>query len=125
MSVPTDHDLDLSVASMLRFGVSLAALVVLIGGVLYLRHPFAPIPDYKQFVAGGPELRTLSGIYDGVKRLNARSIIQLGLVLLIATPVARVVFCVIGFSRQHKPLYIVVSLIVLAVLIYSFTNGAV
>jgi uncharacterized membrane protein len=125
MSIPTDHDLDLSVAAMLRFGVSLAALVVLAGGILYLRHPFAPIPDYKHFAAGSPELRTLAGIYNGVKHLSARCIIQLGLVILIATPVARVIFCVIGFTRQHKPLYIVVSLIVLAVLIYSFTSGAV
>ena len=125
MSVPTDHDLDLSVASMLRFGVSLAALVVFIGGILYLRHPFSPLPDYTHFNAGGPELRTLTGIFDGVKHLNARSIIQLGLVLLIATPVARVVFCVVGFARQHKPLYIFVSALVLAILIYSFTKGAI
>ena len=125
MAIPTDHDLDLSVASKLRFGVSLAALVVLTGGILYLRHPLSPIPNYTHFIAGGPELRTLTGIVNGVKHLNARSIIQLGLVLLIATPVARVVFCVIGFARQHKPLYIFVSIVVLAVLLYSFTSGAV
>ena len=125
MSIPTDHELDLSVASMLRFGVSLAALVVLTGGIIYLRHPFTPIPNYTHFSPGSPALRTLSGIYDGVKHLNPRSIIQLGLVLLIATPVARVVFCVIGFARQRKPLYIFVSVLVLAVLLYSFTKGAV
>lgn len=125
MSVPSDHDLDLSVASMLRFGVSLAAIIVFIGGVMYLRHPFAAVPNYRHFNAGGPGLRTITGIFDGARHLRPRSVIQLGLLVLIATPVARVVFCVIGFSRQHKPLYIVVSLIVLAVLVYSFTKGAV
>ena len=125
MPMPTDHELDLSVAAMLRFGVSLAALVVLVGGCMYLRHPFAPLPNYTHFSAGSPALRTLTGIYEGVKHLQARSIIQLGLVILIATPVARVVFCVVGFARQRKPLYIFVSALVLAVLIYSFTKGAV
>ena len=39
MSKPTDHAIDLSVAGMLRFGVTLAAIVVIAGGVMYLRHP--------------------------------------------------------------------------------------
>ena len=52
MSIPTDHDLDLSVASMLRFGVTLAAIVVFAGGVMYLRHPLLVTPNYQQFQAG-------------------------------------------------------------------------
>jgi uncharacterized membrane protein len=123
MSKPTDQDLDNSVAGMLRFGVSLAALVVLIGGASLLRHPETGIPDYKHFSAGGPELRTLAGIFHGAFHLDPRSIIQLGLVLLIATPVARVVFCVIGFARQRDKLYVVVSTLVLLILAYSLTNG--
>ena len=51
--------------------------------------------------------------------LGGRGIIQLGLLLLIATPVARVVFSVIGFVRQRDFVYVVLTLIVLAVLLYS------
>jgi uncharacterized membrane protein len=123
MSRPTDKELDIAVAGMLRFGVSLAAVVVLAGGVLLLRHPWTPVPDYAHFQAGGPALRTLRGIAHGAVHLEPKSIIQLGLLVLIATPVARVAYCVAGFARQRDRLYVVISSLVLAVLIYSLTKG--
>src|ERR1700722_9426648 len=122
MSRPTDHELDVSIAGMLRFGVTLAAVVVLAGGVLYLRHPWSAIPDYSHFTTDGPGLRTLTGIFHGLVHLNPESIIQFGLVLLIATPVARVVYCVVGFARQRDRLYVLVSAIVLLILIYSLSK---
>jgi uncharacterized membrane protein len=122
MRRPTDHDLDLSVAAMLRFGVTLAALVVATGGVLSLRQPWSLAPDYTHFRAGDESLRTISGIVRGVVHLAPQSIIQIGLVILIATPVARVVLCIIGFARQKNTLYVVVSSMVLAILVYSLTR---
>ncbi|MES2390683.1 MAG: DUF1634 domain-containing protein [Acidobacteriota bacterium] len=121
---PTDQDVDLSVAAMLRFGIVLSALVVATGGVLLLLHPNAPVPNYAHFRPGDSSLRTLKGVFAGAIHLRARSIIQLGLLLLIATPVARVVFCVVGFARQRDRLYVGISLFVLAVLVYSLTRGA-
>lgn len=123
MGRPTDQDLDITVAGMLRFGVSLAAVVVFAGGALLLRNPWSAIPDYTRFHAGGPELRTLRGIFHGAIHLDPKSIIQLGLLLLIATPVARVVYCIVGFARQRDRFYVLVSSFVLAVLIYSLTYG--
>jgi uncharacterized membrane protein len=124
MSQPTDQQLDESIAGMLRFGVALAAFIVLAGaGALLLHQGSAAAPDFARFHAGGPELRTLRGIAGGVKQLRARSIIQLGLVVLIATPVARVVYCVVGFARQRNLLYVAVSSLVLAILLYSLTKG--
>jgi uncharacterized membrane protein len=116
MSKPTDEDLDIAVAGMLRFGVTLAAIVVLVGGGLSLRH--------SHFHAGDASLRTLSGIFHGMIHLKGSSIIQLGLVALIATPVARVVLCVVGFARQRNRLYVLVSSTVLVILIYSVSKGA-
>lgn len=123
MSRPTDQDLDISVAAMLRFGVSLSALVVLIGGVLWLRHPLVVHPDYTHFNPGDPALRTLTGTIQGTIDFAPKSIIQLGLIVLIATPVARVVFCVIGFARQRNLLYVAVSSVVLTILLYSLIRG--
>lgn len=123
MSIPTDHELDLSVASMLRFGVTLAAIVVMIGGLLYLRHPLGTIPDYTRFTSGNASTTSLLGIFRGLRHLNPESTIQAGLVLLIATPVARVVFCVVGFARQRDRLYVSVSAFVLLVLMYSLTKS--
>jgi uncharacterized membrane protein len=123
MSEATDQDLDTSVANVLRLGVSFAAIIVFAGGALLLRNGWAEIPNYSQFRAGGPSLRTISGILRGAGHLEPRSIIQFGLLVLIGTPVARVVICLIGFSRQGKRLYVVVSLLVLVVLIYSLTSS--
>lgn len=124
MSKPTDQDVDISVAAMLRFGITLSAIVVLAGGALYLRHPFGPIPNYHHFQSAGPALSTIAGIFHGVLQLQPKSIIQFGLVLLIATPVARVVFCVVGFARQRSLLYVGISLLVLLILTYSLSKGA-
>ncbi|MFP5267943.1 MAG: DUF1634 domain-containing protein [Acidobacteriota bacterium] len=123
MRRPSDHELELSVAGMLRFGVTAAAVVSIFGGLLYLRQPHASISRFQKFNAGGPGLRTISGIWQGTVHLDPRSMIQFGLVLLIATPVARVVFCVIGFARQKDRLYVLVSSIVLLVLLYSLSHG--
>jgi uncharacterized membrane protein len=123
MRKPTDHELDLSVAAMLRFGVTLAAIVVFAGGVLSLRHPSTPVPDYSHFQLAG-SLRTVAGILHGVAQGSSASIIQLGLLLLIATPVARVAFCVVGFARQRDRLYVLVSASVLLILLYTLIRDA-
>jgi uncharacterized membrane protein len=48
---------------------------------------------------------------------------QLGLFLLIATPVARVVFSLLAFAIQRDHLYVGITLVVLAVLTFSLTGG--
>jgi uncharacterized membrane protein len=55
--------------------------------------------------------------------LRGRGLIQLGLLLLIATPVARVIFSVFAFARQRDATYVLITLIVLAVLVYSLFSG--
>ncbi len=124
MGRPTDQELDISVAGMLRFGVTLSALVVIAGGLLSLRHPWLAIPNYAYFHAGNASLCTLSGIVRGAVRLSPQSIIQLGLIMLIATPVLRVVFCVVGFARQRSRLYVLISSTVLIILLFSLVNSA-
>jgi uncharacterized membrane protein len=119
----TDKEMEMEIGSMLRIGVSLSALVVFVGGILYLvRAP--QIPDYVHFHATADGLRTVAGVFRGVARFDSASVIQLGILLLIATPVVRVVFCVVGFARQRDRLYVVVSALVLAILIYSLMSGA-
>jgi uncharacterized membrane protein len=120
---PTDKQIDISIAAMLRFGVTLAAAVVLFGGLLYLRHPGRAMPDYSHFRDTGAALTTVSGIFLGAIHLDSFSIIQLGLLVLIATPVARVVFCVVGFARQRDRIYVPISALVLSILLYSLIKA--
>lgn len=120
----TDERLDQILGNLLRFGVLLAGAVVLFGGVFYLtRHATEPVPSYVQFTGAPEEYRHLSTILADAVALHARGIIQLGLLLLIATPIARVVFSVFAFAAQRDYVYVAVTLTVLAVLVYSLLSG--
>jgi len=121
----TDQKLEIAIGRMLQTGVFLAAAVVLIGGILYLHQAPGPRPDYSHFKGGVAEaLRSPVDIFTDARHGDATSIIQLGLLLLIATPVARVVLAAVGFLFERDRLYFFVSLIVLAVLLYSLLHAA-
>nr|MBN2278700.1 DUF1634 domain-containing protein [candidate division Zixibacteria bacterium] len=50
---------------------------------------------------------------------TGNGIIQLGLLFLIATPIARVFFSVFAFFRKRDYLYTLITLIVLIILLFS------
>jgi uncharacterized membrane protein len=119
----TDHQVDQSLGNLLRAGVVLAAVTVLGGGVLYLaRHGTEPT-DYRDFQGEPADLCSPIGIVADALALQGRGLIQLGLLLLIATPVARVAFSVFAFARQRDAIYIAATLIVLALLLYSLFSA--
>lgn len=118
-----DRRLENIIGQLLRAGVLLAAAVVFAGGVLYLVRHHADPTNYHNFVVGAPDTRTLHGILQLVARGNSEALMQMGLVLLILTPVARVAVAVVGFFLEKDRLYTVVSLIVLLILTYSLIHA--
>lgn len=115
----TDQRIENILANLLRAGVLLSALVVLIGGVIYLiRHGHSPV-DFRVFRGESADLRSVRGIIRDALELRGQGIIQLGLLLLIATPVARVAFSIFGFTEERDGMYVVFTLIVFSVLLYS------
>jgi len=118
-----DRRLEILIGNLLRAGVLLAAAVVFAGGVFYLAQNHAAKVDFHSFTEESASLRTVGGIFRSAAHLRSRGLIQLGLLLLIATPVARVAFAVIGFHLERDRLYTVVSLIVLAVLTISLLHA--
>lgn len=126
MSYPqpwNDQQMDRIIGMILRVGVLTSALVVLTGGVFYLRHYGFNLPEYGIFHGEPADLRSISGIVKDTLAFRARGIIQFGLLLLIATPVVRVAFSIIGFALQRDKAYVMVTLIVLGLLLYSLTGG--
>jgi uncharacterized membrane protein len=119
----TEKRFDILLGSVLRAGVLISAAVVAWGGVVYLSDHAVFTPDYHVFRGEPGDLRSVSGIISDAKALGGRGLIQLGVLVLIATPIARVVFSVIGFARQRDWLYVGVTLVVLMLLIYSVTTG--
>jgi uncharacterized membrane protein len=119
---PTDQRIEDIIARMLRAGVILSTAFVLGGGIWYLFQFGAARPEYGTFHGEPAMLRSLPGIVRGAVALDARSWIQLGLLLLIATPVARVLFSIFAFAAQRDRTYVVITLIVAGVLLYSLVG---
>ena len=115
----TDERVERVIGTLLRWGVILAAAVVLAGGAMYLVRYGSTISDYRVFRGEPSDLRDVSEIVTGAVSWHSRGLIQFGLLLLIATPVARVAFSVVAFALQRDRTYVVVTLIVLAVLLYG------
>src|SRR5947207_7307874 len=108
---------------VLRTGVILAAVIVLAGGIVYLtRHP-GLVRDYHAFQGEPREYKRVSAIAQEAAALKGRGLIQLGLLVLIATPIARVVFSLLVFLWQRDWTYVMVTAIVLGLLVYSLFGG--
>ena len=107
------------IANLLRAGVLVAALVVVGGAVFYLgTHSWLRV-DYRTFHGETDELKTVHGIVQYAFSGQARGTMQLGLLLLIATPVTRVIFSMVAFAIENDRMYVLFTMIVLAVLLYS------
>lgn len=119
----TDEQVEQSVGNLLRIGVLVAAAVAAVGGIAYLiRHGTAPV-DYHAFDGEPQSLRSVRGVVESALAGDSLGVIQLGLLLLIATPIARVALSLIGFFRQKDGRYMVITAIVLAILAFSLAGG--
>lgn len=119
----TDQKIDEVMGLVLRTGVILAALIVFAGGIVYLaRHPGA-VRDYHVFQGEPQEYKAVTAIGRDAAALHGRGLIQLGLLVLIATPIARVVFSLFAFLWQRDWTYVIVTAIVLGLLVYSLFGG--
>lgn len=118
-----DRHIEQVLAKLLRACVIVAALIVLCGGILFMVHHGGEIPQYGTFRSEPTDLRNVTGITADVLSFRSRGVIQLGLLMLMITPVTWIVFLFVGFVRQRDRLYIIVTTIVLSILIYSLAGG--
>lgn len=119
-----DYDIEQLVGRLLRVGVVTASVIVCVGGILYLIKMGAdPMPSYAQFKGESAGFTTSNGIFSGLLSGRAKGIVQFGVLVLIATPIMRIVFSLIGFTLEKDKLYIVITLIVLCVMLVSTVGG--
>jgi uncharacterized membrane protein len=119
----TDKRMELLIGNLLRAGVFFSAFVVSCGAAIYLvRHGRSPA-DYGVFRSEPSNLRHVGAIFRDALALRGRGIIQLGLLFLIATPVARVAFSIVGFAEEKDRMYVIVASIVLVILAYSLIGS--
>jgi uncharacterized membrane protein len=119
----TDQKLENIVGNLLRTGVTLSAVVVTCGAIIYLaRHGREPA-NYRVFQGEPSDFKSVSGILREAYGLRGRGIIQFGLLLLIATPVFRVAVSIWGFAAEGDRMYMIFTGIVLIVLLYSLLGS--
>ena len=119
----SDERFESVIGTLLRAGVLTAAAVVLAGGIIFLARHGGETPAYHVFRGEPTDLRSVAGILRDASTVSGRGLIQFGLLLLIATPVARVVLSVAIFALERDVRYVGITLLVLSVLLYSLVVG--
>jgi uncharacterized membrane protein len=119
----TDKDIQQVIGNLLRSGVYISMSIVLLGSIIYLfNHGSEPV-DYAEFDINRVSLKAISVILAEAKTLKGAAIIQFGLLMLVFTPIARVLMSAVSFLMEKDYLYVVICLIVLAIIAISIGGG--
>ena len=116
------HRVEVLLGNLLRFGVLLSAAVILLGAAVYLIRHGADLPQYGAFRGEPSDLRSVGGILGDLPLVSGRGVIQFGILLLVATPVMRVLASLVAFLWQRDWTYVAVTLLVLCLLAYSIVG---
>lgn len=119
-----DKDLALVIGNIMRWGVIVSLSLTFLGGIIYLVQNGSEVVSYNSFVEQDRSIgEILNSTFQGLLHFDGLSMITLGILLLFSTPVIRVVFSLIGFIIERDKLYIVITLIVLAIIVVSVMGG--
>lgn len=119
----TDIDLNRSVGNLLRLGVILSVITSLIGFVKLFMEGFQMPRKYKLLDMGTSSEKVWSHFWETLCKGDGMAIIQLGILMLIFTPLMRIIFALIGYLKEKDYVYVVISSIVLAIMVVSFFTG--
>ncbi len=117
-----ERDMQLIMGNLLRVGVVLSMTVVAIGGIIYLLGFGQLKADYSEFVMDEAGFFSLASIWTGILEMNGKAIIQLGILLLIFTPISRVILAVFSFFLERDYLYVLIGLMILGIILFSLSN---
>jgi uncharacterized membrane protein len=125
MKIFKDTDMQLLLGRVLRAGTVISICVVFFGGIVYLHRHGNSIADYKEFKGIPDFVQHAGSLIKSAFMLKGQAIIQLGIILLIATPILRVIFSTIGFVLERDYMYVGISLLVLFIIFLSMISGQV
>ena len=118
----TPRQMEMFIGRMLRVGVFTACAIAIVGGILYIVQNGGTQVDFAEFTSS-MAVESIGDVIRGVLVLDAISVIQLSLLILIATPIMRVVVSVIAFAIEKDYLYVIITLVVLSIIIFNIFNG--
>lgn len=118
-----DKDIQVLIGNLLRAGVYISMGIVILGGLIYLFNHGNEKIDYALFDFNKVNLKTVAVIFSEVLTFRGAAVIQFGLLMLIFTPIARVLMAVVSFFIEKDYLYVFIGLIVLAIIMVSLSGG--
>ncbi len=119
----TDKDIQSLVGNLLRAGVYISMAIVILGGIIFLFDHGSEKIDYAVFDINKVSLKTVAAIFEEVITFKGVAIVQFGLLMLIFTPIARVIMAVVSFFIEKDYLYVLIGLIVLSIIMISLSGG--
>lgn len=128
MAAPPDSQdnieaVDAWLANVLRFGTIAAAMVIALAGVVYLMRHGSDVPQHQNFRGEPAELKSAFGILQEALHGGSRGLLMAGMLLLIATPIARVAGALLAFALRRDVTYVILSGLVLAGLLFGLLAG--
>ncbi len=118
------HKIELFIGNLLRICVIATIVVVVFGAGVYMPSAYLLHPSYQKFVSEPAIFRSVWGILGAAVSGDGKAIIQTGMLLLILTPILRVAVSVFAFLFEKDYMYVVLTLVVLGILIFSLAGGA-
>jgi uncharacterized membrane protein len=115
-----DFDIEATMGRLLRIGVVAAACIVACGALLFLLQHGSDLADHHNFSGEPGALTHPARIVRHAFAWQSDAIIQLGLLLLILTPVARIIFAIVGFFLEKDYLYVAIGIIILYIILTSY-----
>ena len=114
-----DKDVQIILGTLLRVGVILSTSIVLLGGIIFMSTHANQVVSFKNFKAEDAKFSSIGDIFLGLRTFDGLAIIQFGVLLLIFTPIARIVFSIFSFLMEKDYMYVLIGIIVLCVIITS------
>lgn len=114
-----DEKMEWMMGLLLRLGVLLAATVVIAGGAMYLADHHGEQVSYRHFVGHPISVRHPAEMTGP----TSLAVLDVGILLLVAVPIARVGFAVVAFLAERDWLYTAVSVLILAVLVWGMLRS--
>jgi uncharacterized membrane protein len=102
------------IAGVLRYGSLISTLTMALGlGLMLVRGPAVSLPVYHRI--------RLSLLVSGLIRFDPAALTELGILLLLFTPVFRIIVAVVTFALERDAKYVLISLSVLVVVLLSLS----
>ncbi|WP_231459154.1 MULTISPECIES: DUF1634 domain-containing protein [unclassified Pedobacter] len=118
-----EKDIQVILGTLLRAGVIISMTIVLIGGFIFLVHNKGAVTDYKVFTPELSKFSSIAEIFEGLLTFKGDAIVQFGVLMLIFTPIARIVFAIFSFLLEKDYLYVLIGFIILAIIAISLSGG--